>query len=1770
MGGKNKQRTKGNVRPSSSGRAADVLVRERGVVPGFIGFDTSSNDLGYVPAVHGAEEIDSLVDADFRMVLRKLSKRDAVTKLKAVQEFTAMCKNRDSETVKGVLPYWPRIYCKVSLDHDRRVREASGQALEQLAIKVGRSLAPFLKSIMGHWLLSQCDTYAPAASAANVAFQSAFPGSKQAGAIAFCKEEILTILQDNLLKETADTLSDSQTVPGDEREAKYLRVVTCSLLALKKLLTLLSKSDADEMEEKLMHIISQSKFWKYSKHKSAQIRGAFFEAVASFCQYTPNLLKTEAARACSCVLLSIDDTDPLVCPSLWEAVLYIIMKVQDCWQYINAKKGLLPKLWQLLKEGGRGMAVVIHPHLLPFISRFPEEVLEPKVAFYNTFFTSVINGLSSDRAVSSSSETSAIIFSIVECLQFVLLQNAGVEDHHQNIQHMLINDQLLPLMETALKNPRLQGSPLFCQITHMVVSWEKRSSIQTNDETNETFLSFMSDFWLGIAQLCIKYVDNKHADENVLQGISLLLQILKNPDTEGKRLKNVNIKFSDFEDKAEKSCNYDSLSSETKELNKCTDTSNMSALEQNTLTGKHLEDLVCELATLNMIYINQQNSEKHLKFLSVILSSFPSFRLFQELLDSENEKQQIYLDDTCDLASVLAENPAVQFLMKKLIIWLKKDTGNNTDFLVDMLYSILHCCNRRDETKLILDHITKMELRCSILVQIVQKANEDSSKFDAVSNWLKGEVLGENILKLTDELLTLGLKEPNILKSDCSLLIGLVISQQVHNDTLIDKIYVEKIIFKLNGVLSGAKNLPDSSSSEPVLCFICDIVSSFFKVVGDYTLLLSAEGILLTVFQLWAQRHKNTHSTDYFLQKLYFAFITGVQSLVGKAVELQEINFIHDCALWVKNELLDASFSVKSLQVLVSAVCCLVENVIKINPSSTLLLQMFLDDVTPDDSQWQMIREQLSLEWLRKPLTNGWLYISCKYHSLDQCTFHSSVSIPTHLCYTALLTQTLLIILDSEDLNDKDKLDFVKAGNTVAEMLYSLQWCDELEVLPSAISEYCSMLKEMKITYDRIIKEAVKLFPVLDILYFRSLNFGSLWSMTFGKYLETHGVTGNDMNKLYGSIDRYFPVTAETLCTIQGLSPVLPEKDKDLLIKYCIAEILNVESKDIMNIHGGCGHLAIIRYCLNGDASGDQELQSVILHIITEWRETNEHLFLFNTSLKDCSHELLIFNSEIMCHLSWLIRQKPCFLTESQWDFILCSMMAWLETLSESQPIVWSPWIQLFACETCNFVIVLSEFFKTNSPGLLENLPENLIIEWNEFFMKGVHSLLLPLLVKITDEFLEPGDPMFPTPVLKALGGALSYISIDHLCQNNLHPKFVTGQKANLPDKLQTLLNTLVPLLSYQARPVQLTVYNILLKVMPELSEFDKESIRCEDDEEEMFLSPPAALTSYLSTTEEFLDNFMEGVQVGEFVPVLSSSDEYYYVLGYLLSWKLIISFFKASCSQLRVLYSYHLKKSKCLNRLLCHLFRLMPVNPSYSEQSTESCHMDSKTFFTESQILNMFETNFLSSDIPHLSCSVYYGTLKYLPAMVRLWFNSLEKRLFTTVDRFTSKFVSNILSSQEISSVQNNTKIFDNMMVKARPTTREVIATYSVDDIFIELVIKLPTNYPLGVISVESGKRVGVAVQQWRNWMLQLTTFLTHQNGSIMEGLTLWKNNVDKRFEGVEDCMICYSVIHGSNYSLPKKSCRTCRKKFHSACLYKWFTSSNKSACPLCRENFF
>ena len=96
---------------------------------------------------------------------------------------------------------------------------------------------------------------------------------------------------------------------------------------------------------------------------------------------------------------------------------------------------------------------------------------------------------------------------------------------------------------------------------------------------------------------------------------------------------------------------------------------------------------------------------------------------------------------------------------------------------------------------------------------------------------------------------------------------------------------------------------------------------------------------------------------------------------------------------------------------------------------------------------------------------------------------------------------------------------------------------------------------------------------------------------------------------------------------------------------------------------------------------------------------------------------------------------------------------------------------------------------------------------------------------------------------------------------------------------------------------------------------------------------------------------------------------------------------------------------------------------------------------------------------------------------------------------------------------------------------------------------------------------QVGVPQGRLRKWLLSVAGFLRNQNGSVAEAIALWQRNVVKEFEGVEECLICYTIVAASNGKLPKLQCHTCSKRFHAACLYKWFQSSGKSNCPHCQS---
>ncbi|KAG8590866.1 hypothetical protein GDO81_006944 [Engystomops pustulosus] len=1290
-------------------------------------------------------------------------------------------------------------------------------------------------------------------------------------------------------------------------------------------------------------------------------------------------------------------------------------------------------------------------------------------------------------------------------------ENVVDSEENTRIRQSLIIDQLIPLIDSSLKDPKLQSSPLFVLVEETIRSWEKKAgSPELGEDLANTYSAILSSFWESLERICVAQVDVIEAGELELAGVSGLLQVMQNPNSSLKatRKKKAKIRFTDEEDNGK-----DSIQEEPRD-------SDVVSITMDDQRQKPLQDLVCKLAELSMVYIAQQPSNRHLRFLAALLSAFSSVRVFHVLLEQTHE------DPTSP------GNPAVGFLHQKLTIWLREGSRGDADFLVDILYSVLKCCPEPLERKQLLDDLVKMDFQWHVFLYIIQKAKR-------------------RLIERTGQ--------QGAHCSDKWALLSLVLSEHVRNESLIAETYVEKIIDKLHLALAQAKDLSEAGDIEPSVSFICDVASNFFSSVKDCLQMPSAEDLLLTIFQLCAQPSDATHLSEALLMKLKHTWMSGLNSLVAQFHNIPRgSTFLNRSAHWVKDQMETSHLTVQSLQSLMVAVDDLHGKILQVGPSASHILAEHVSRMMPSDEKWQKMRQCLPGQWSSKPLLEGRLSTNSETSGTDHKSFPKSW-LPHHLCAASLLSKIAFRMLEN-DAAPKDEEIGSKINIAVAEMLYSLQWCEELERPPAIVTECRHMLRTMDVTQERLQDLSTHRCALLELLYTRSLESGTIWSLTLHKMISLSNPGPGELKRLAAGTQSYFPVTQGLLHTLQCLSPFLPKEDKESLIIQFVSRLMSCDVTELSCIEGGFGFLAILNSCLDAESVPSPEVFPGILKIILTWKNTCKDLFLFSSNLSDAGLDIVGLNVEIIRFFSLFLNYSASALVsleDTEWDFIMCSMLSWLETACETPPLYHVPLVRLFACVSCRLASDLSAYFQS---GAREKLPEKLTSEWNEFFSEGIYTLLLPMLVRITGENKSCETSSY-TSVLQSLGEALCYISKEQLLKHKLPAKFVAGQRSNLPDGLQSLLNSLTPLLLYRERAVQVTVYQMLNKIMVDLPAFDED--HGAEDEEEPTLSPPAALMSVLALQEDLVDALLQGIPVGEFAVIQPLKEEFCFVLGYLLTWKLILTFFKASSSQ-------YLRKTKSLNKLLYNLFKLMPHTPVLPGQASDATSKDPKTFFTEELNLSVQDCAKLQSEIPHLACCVYHITLKDLPAMVRLWWNGCEKRIFSVVDKFTTKYVSGVLSSQEISAVQCSTQMFDGMTVKARPTTREVIATYSVDDICIELIIQLPQNYPLGAISVESGRRVGVAVQQWRNWMLQLNTYLTHQNGSIMEGLSLWKNNVDKRFEGVEDCMICFSVIHGSNYSLPKKACRTCKKKFHSQCLYKWFTSSNKSTCPLCRETFF
>ena len=286
-------------------------------------------------------------------------------------------------------------------------------------------------------------------------------------------------------------------------------------------------------------------------------------------------------------------------------------------------------------------------------------------------------------------------------------------------------------------------------------------------------------------------------------------------------------------------------------------------------------------------------------------------------------------------------------------------------------------------------------------------------------------------------------------------------------------------------------------------------------------------------------------------------------------------------------------------------------------------------------------------------------------------------------------------------------------------------------------------------------------------------------------------------------------------------------------------------------------------------------------------------------------------------------------------------------------------------------------------------------------------------------------------------------------------------------------------------------------------------------------------------------------------------------VYRYLWGWCLIMDHFENITQQMRQDYISDLGETT-LNEFLNFIFSELDLKGF-------KIHEDDKNYvsnysFDDCDVLAYEE------EVKKILVNLLYQVMdKIGGTFAQMWFKSIKNRqLQASIEKFISTYISPVLINEIMSDVQKKISIADSdFKVTINEKMNEIKCLYNIDEQNMRFSITLPPNYPLSQISVNGISRVGVDEKKWKSWIMSAQYIINFQNGSILDAVKHFKDNVSANFENFDDCAICYSILNAVDHSTPNKICPTCKHNFHSACLYRWFKSSGSSTCPLCRSKF-
>ncbi|XP_073835872.1 E3 ubiquitin-protein ligase listerin-like isoform X2 [Musca autumnalis] len=1702
------------------------------------------------------DTFDASISTPYQLTLKKLSKKDPMTKKKALQEFIELINQSDMDELKTILPLWPKFYQNLATDPEHSVRELTQTVLQILVTKSKKAIAPYLKQLVPVWLASQYDNYAPAASMASSCFNDTF-SNKLTDVCLHCQVDIIEYASRNLTFHTAATLSTGKSLTPEEAEQKYQRIVVCSLKELSFFVEhTQTAEDQSKIKELLAKLLEHQKFFSFAKNKLNAIKAAWFEFIYHLLQ-SPQLLEIVAqhkTQVTTVAFQNIDESDPLVAPHVWGCILLIQANFKDWSETIDFREKVWPKFSHLLRNAFNRNAQAICPNILPFFSQL-SHVTQDTAEYHNfikQFFDNLKSIILSESGQISKQDNIIIIKTYFECLRYInqKIHNASkdsvTQENRELVEHLLQENVMEPLQQCLSSTNSVATRYVFQNACTLVAFFDRQHT------TSQIYQQLLDKFWLLLFNMTTEGLNASDVSELYLERVIELINDLyvANPSLEEHK-----VKFVESENVEETNS-----SSSTLERPRTPKSTQVAA----DFRQKELKQLVLQLLRICIQKTQTLKSSKYIKNVRLLCNMFNDRDFFTKLSEKETLEAAL-MTFVGLLSSSFLDNEACEIV-------------------VDVIFEILQHLEKAER----FGYIDRELIKIPNLLTQTLVLNRLLSHPLCIEPEIRTILSQPEITKIITQV------AEDVVKNNSKDLFNLLHKCFFETDTgeiLISPQTVDKILLTLSKPLMDNEEAEEEANNEDLETDV-DACGSFIAQImpvvcsKENASLEVKHEVFLRLFTFSIQKSVN----DYISEDTLWEITTCWQDALSSEDIILNNELLQKCARIIDHQGEKVNLSPTSIDSIAEAtakfVTCSTENLSdekqRYNRIDDILQTILKDDSAKEK---QLLNTCLFIESLKGLVSPspGFTSQTSKLSDL-QIFLQRSLLNFSILCklvcgkpQASAKQQT-----DKPESNDEEitedycdpnenllkvwseylqmqllkYINMASAGDSLVNNYPNLE--TRLESLCLEFSEKAqSLLRnsgELSITLKELLMEEAAKEQHLG--YYRSLPY--LVNIEQYAQFEESGLL-----LLAEDLQEHFAQKKTFKAYMGALQYLLPKLEPKTIDLQC--PIMRCEPEDIW-IKAGVFHALLENnFSLSYNEKSDQNIISVVVQFITEHSDklhNQKDLLLYQSEIPKQEIVNILNAVEYIKLLSCALERISYQLTIKNWDVIRIGLGHWILSVTKSLDYALENADQksiYFTLQVFKLFAALTKFFHEEKQKSSTELLKNVYDEWLNVFSRDVYLTIFKTFYKICQyQDIKPNFMDCWEVFLIELTSTMEYLDygiIYTFCKSST--QMTLDHVCNfLLKNLSSPVHSLRTLSMYMMR--NLTPYF----VADDIEMYDIKSEQIDKDEHKTIK------WHFLNRFEDYIGRYDMPIRkyLEEFSFKLTEISEMQAVdrheaFSYLMLWDCIIYACAKSPVALRSVYTTFLHENKYEENLLHFLFRCMPVE-ILKNHSTKQLNNDIFKGLAWSQIRD----NNLS--LEKYTCHLYTDVLSKLPAVVRKWWNTSPSRQKTFVDTLTTNFVSPIICQEELMAIAGKKDKHENMQVTVHISTREVLAVYSIDEARMELVITLASNYPLGSVKVDCNKQIGGRASS-RNVAMQLTIFLTHQNGTIFDGLALWKNNLDKKFEGVEECYVCYTVIHQDTCQLPKLTCKTCKKKFHGPCLYKWFTTSSKSTCPICRNVF-